>query len=219
MKTRKSKTRWTQGEVDILRRMYPDHLAPEVAAALGRTVASVYSMAAALGVSSSLEKLQRVGRASALHPNVRAAQYKPGHPSTRQGCRLEASVKAKISRALKGRNPGNTRPVGSERVNSQGYLEVKVAEPNVWRRKHRMVWEQHHGPVPEGCNVQFRNGDRTDLRIENLYIITRHDQFTQQNALYARYPKEIQEVSWLKGRIIRQIHKIEKKNGSKKHEP
>lgn len=36
----------------------------------------------------------------------------------------------------KGQIPVNYRPVGSERINVYGYIEVKIADPNKWRLKH-----------------------------------------------------------------------------------
>ena len=42
----------------------------------------------------------------------------------------------------KGNVPPNHRPVGSERISKDGYIEVKVAEPNKWRLKQRVVYEE-----------------------------------------------------------------------------
>ena len=73
----------------------------------------------------------------------------------------------------KGNIPHNHRPVGSERINVEGYIEVKTQEPNVFELKHRVVWEQHHGKIPKGCNIQFKDGNRQNCAIENLYMISR----------------------------------------------
>ena len=45
------------------------------------------------------------------------------------------------------------------------------------------------GPIPEGSNVQFRNENRQDIRIENLYLISRAEQMKGENSLCARYPE------------------------------
>ena len=91
-------------------------------------------------------------------------------------------------------------------------METKVAEPNVWRLKHRIIWEQHNGVIPAGYNVQFKNRNTQDCRIENLYIISKSEQMRTENSLVARYPKEVQEVIRLKGVVNRVIHKREKDN-------
>ena len=50
---------WTQQEMDILSRMYPDHFAGEIAEILGRNVSSVYRKAKALGLKATPEKISR----------------------------------------------------------------------------------------------------------------------------------------------------------------
>ena len=103
-----------------------------------------------------------------------------------------------------------TSEVGSERINVDGYIEIKVAEPNRWRVKHRVIWEQHNGAIPRGFNVQFKNHNPLDCRIENLYLISKAEQMRTENSFLARYPKELQDVIRLKGAINRQIRKREK---------
>lgn len=84
-----------------------------------------------------------------------------------------------------------------------------MAEPNKWKLKHRIIWEQVNGAIPKGHNVQFRNHNSLDCRIENLYLISKAEQIRTENS-YHRYPKEIQELIHLKGVINRQIHKAER---------
>lgn len=73
----------------------------------------------------------------------------------------------------KGNIPTNYRPVGSERVNVDGYIEVKIAEPNKWRLKHQVVWEEHNGPIPEGHAVIFGDRNSQNLDINNLILVSR----------------------------------------------
>lgn len=36
------------------------------------------------------------------------------------------------------------------------------------RMLHHAMWEDAHGPIPEGWQVTFRNADHTDLRLDNM---------------------------------------------------
>ncbi|MDX7990843.1 HNH endonuclease signature motif containing protein [Xenorhabdus littoralis] len=66
----------------------------------------------------------------------------------------------------------NKRDVGAERINVDGYTELKVAEPNIWRPKHHVIWEKHHGKRPKGTLLTFKDGDPQNCQIDNLLMIT-----------------------------------------------
>ena len=72
-----------------------------------------------------------------------------------------------------GSTPHNHKPVGSERVDSRdGYTLIKIAEPNVWELKHKIIYEGAHGKVPDGHVITFLDGDKTNLALENLQLVT-----------------------------------------------
>lgn len=73
----------------------------------------------------------------------------------------------------KGNIPHNHRPVGSERVNTDGYREIKVAEPDQWELKHHFVWESANGEIPDGHVVIFRDNDKANTEIGNLMLVSR----------------------------------------------
>lgn len=206
---------WTQEEIDILKRMYPDYFAEEIGAILNRKATSVYNQAQRLGLRSSKEKIRRSGFLSANHPNTIAARFKKGHDPMNKGQKVSPEVYAKCAPTMfkKGHVPHNHKDVGSERINKDGYYEVKVAEPNKWIAKHRLIWEQAHGPIPKSHNIQFKDRNPLNLDINNLYIISKAEQMRTENSYITRYPKELQDVIRLKGVVNRQIHKIEKRNG------
>lgn len=204
--------KWTQEEVDILIRMYPDYYAKEIGFILGRSASSVSTKALLLGLKSSREKIRRSGLLSASNPKCIAARFPKGHVSHNKGKKMPPEIYSKVARTMfkKGHTPNNHREVGSERVNVYGYREVKVAEPNRWRLKHRIIWEEVNGEIPKGYNVQFKNHDSLDCRIENLYLISKAEQMKTENSMYARYPKELQDVIHLKGVVNRAIHKAQR---------
>ena len=105
----------------------------------------------------------------------KTGRFVKGHVSHNKGQKMPPEVyeKAKTTMFQKGHVPLNHRPVGSERVNVDGYIEVKIAEPKKWRLKHNVVWEEHNGPIPKGSIVIFLDGNPTNLDISNLYCITR----------------------------------------------
>ena len=206
------KGKWTQQEIDTLTRMYPNHYAREIADILGRGISSIHCKANSLGLESSLEKIQRTGYETSKSPASIASRFQKGSVPLNKGKKVSPEVYSKIQPTMfkKGHTPVNHREVGSERINVYGYIEIKVAEPNSWRLKHRVMWEQVNGTIPRGYNVQFKNHNPLDCRIENLYLISKAEQMAKENSFYAKYPKKIQEIIHLKGVVNRAIHKAEK---------
>jgi hypothetical protein len=75
----------------------------------------------------------------------------------------------------KGNRPWNWRPVGSERINIYGYLEVKIRNPNKWKGKQLLIWEAANGKVPKGRVIIFADGDKSNLKLENLLLVSRSE--------------------------------------------
>lgn len=207
---------WTKEEINILLRDYqdPNIFTADIAKRLDRTLSQVYQKARTMGLKAPLERIRLAGKLGTNHPNAVAHRFKKGSVPPNKGKKMSPEVYEKLKETMfkKGNSPVNHREVGSERINVDGYIEIKVAEPNVWRLKHRIIWEQHNGVIPAGYNVQFKNRNTQDCRIENLYIISKAEQMRTENSLVARYPKEVQEVIRLKGVVNRVIHKREKDN-------
>ena len=206
---------WTKEEDDYLRQNYRTMFASEIAETLGRTTKSVHSRAYILRLHSDREKRSRAGKLGTICPEAIVHRFQKGLIPANKGKKMSPEAYAKAAHTMfkKGQIPVNHREVGSERVNADGYIEIKVAEPSRWRLKHRVIWEQVNGAIPRVHNVQFKNHNPLDCRIENLYLISREDQMAKENSFYAKYPKPLQEVIHLKGVINRQIHKAERKNG------
>ena len=210
------KRKWTKEEINILLRDYqdPNIFSADIAKRLDRTLPQVYNKARKMGLKAPLERNRLAGKLGTNHPNAVAHRFKKGSVPPNKGKKMSPEVYEKVKETMfkKGHSPVNHREVGSERINVDGYIEIKVAEPNKWRLKHRIIWEQINGKIPKGYNVQFKNHNPQDCRIENLYLICRADQMRTENSLVAKYPKEMQEVIRLKGVVNRIIHKREKDN-------
>ena len=72
----------------------------------------------------------------------------------------------------KGNRPINHKPIGSERIDADGYTLIKIAEPNKWALKHRVLWEKVNGKIPKGHNVIFADGDKKNINIDNLILVS-----------------------------------------------
>jgi hypothetical protein len=90
------------------------------------------------------------------HPNSRRTQFKAG------------------------RLPHNTHYLGHERVSKDGYVEISVDETNPHtgfeRRyvlKHRWLWEQKNGPVPDGMSLKCLDGDKLNTDPSNWEALPR----------------------------------------------
>lgn len=60
------------------------------------------------------------------------------------------------------------KPAGT--INTVGYRQVIVNMKPLL--EHRIIWEMHHGPIPDGLQLDHRNGVRHDNRLENLRLAT-----------------------------------------------
>ena len=78
----------------------------------------------------------------------------------------------------KGSVPHNYLGVGVERINGDGYVDIKIADPNVWKAKHRIIWEDHHGEIPEGHYILFGDKDKHNFDINNLICISKKQMLT-----------------------------------------
>jgi len=104
----------------------------------------------------------------------RTGRFKPGHVPFNKGKKGISYEGMEATQFKKGHKPWNCRPVGSERVTTKdGYLEVKVADPNKWRGKHILIWEAANGPVPKGHVVIFGDGNKRNFDINNLLLVSR----------------------------------------------
>lgn len=76
-----------------------------------------------------------------------------------------------------GNRPATTMPIGTA-LKRDGYWIVKTAEhSNVkkaenWTFMHRLIWEEHHGPIPGGWLVIFLDGDHDNLDPDNLKAVS-----------------------------------------------
>jgi hypothetical protein len=82
---------------------------------------------------------------------------------------------ANITSFKKGQPPPTISPVGWLRQTVDGYMEIKTANPNVFRLVHHVVYENHVGKIPKGHVILFRDGDTKNCAVDNLVLIKRDE--------------------------------------------
>jgi hypothetical protein len=206
---------WTDRERATLARLYPDTRTNLIACRMRRSIESINGKAELMGLRKSAAYLAspaafRLRRGD----NVGAAtRFQQGHVPANKGLRRPgwAPGRMKETQFKAGARPHTWVPVGTEVADPDGYLKRKIADDRTqpsrsnWRYVHVLIWERAHGPVPPGHAVCFRNGDKADLRLANLKLVSRRD-LMRRNSVH-NLPKPLAEVVQLRGALIRQINR------------
>lgn len=219
----KPRSCWTYGEIEALRVVYPDHPAIDIARALGKDVDQVYRKAHRLGLSKSqaFYESDRSGRRQRgqVDPRMVVHQFKPGHVPANKGKKCPTRGRAGETQFKPGNRPHTWVPVGTYRVNPDGFVEFKFSDDpgpytKRWVPVHRMVWQLAHGPIPRGHVVAFK-GPRTtvpeEITLDRLELITCAENM-RRNSIHTRLPPEVRRLVQLKGAITRQVNRIAKES-------
>lgn len=207
---------WTREEIRRLRALYPDMPTARVARALRRSVGSIIGMACSLRLRKSAAYLASPAAGRLRRgDNVGAAyRYPKGHVPANKGLRRPGWHRGRMKETWfkRGNKPHTWVPVGTEVLDADGYRKRKVSDDRTkpsrfnWRFVHVLVWERRHGRVPRGHVVAFKNGDRGDIRLGNLELITRRE-LMRRNSVH-NLPKALADVIQLRGALVRQIRRI-----------
>jgi hypothetical protein len=92
-----------------------------------------------------------------------------------------------------GHMPINHKPLGSERVNVYGYIEVKTCEPNKWELKHRVIWEKHNESLLPGEMVCFKDNNKLNCSIDNLFLSNQQINGSMNKMGYYKFTGELKQ--------------------------
>lgn len=222
---RAGKRLWNPEDDQLLRERYPHEPTAALAQELRRSLSAVYVRAKALGLEKSEAYLASPAACRLRRgDHVGAAfRFKKGQAPANKGLRRPGWTRGRMKETQfrKGERSGQAAahymPVGSTRV-IDGYVYRKVSEvPNVpytvnWKPAHHLLWVEAFGPVPRGHALIFKNGDRTDIRLENLQLLTRRE-LMLRNTVH-NLPKPLASAIQLLGALNRQIRKRTNANAS-----
>lgn len=212
----------TEDDIAYVKEHYATMSAQEIAEARDMSKTTVSCIAQNLGLRKSREWIAERARLRSSDPNHggRVSRFKPGNVPVCKGKKIEewmtpeGIANSAKTRFQKGNKPANHRPVGSERLNVDGYIEVKIGEGMRWRHKQLVVWEQMNGKVPEGHIVSFKDGNPQNCDISNLYLTTRAEQL-RKNGVHS-YPDDVREIIHMRGVLKRYINTQKRKRDGNK---
>lgn len=198
-----------------MRAEYPDARTEELAARLDRSARSVYMRAYLLGLSKSAAYLASPAAGRTNGRQGVGSRFKPGHSSWNRGVPGSTGTheNCRATQFRAGRSATEARnyqPIGTERICKDGYIERKVTDDPAlvparrWVGVHRLLWEEHLGPIPRGFAVTFKNGNKRDIRIDNL-ALTPRGLLMRRNSYHTRYP-ELAPLIQLRGALNRKIN-------------
>lgn len=169
----------------------------------GRPDRAIYSKAKLLGLKRCDEYLasEHACRLRRGDNTGEATRFQKGNYAWNKGLHFVSGGRSVETQFGKGNLPHNHVPVGTEVMGTDGYLKVKVAEPNQWEWTHRRNWEAAHGPIAKGLALVFKDRNRTNCDVDNLELLTR-SQLMLRNTIH-RYPPELKDT-------IRQLGKFNK---------
>lgn len=219
--------RWTDREVAVLTKLYPDIATAKIAKRLGMSVERVYSKAAGLGLKKSDVYLDSPAACRLRRgDNVGAAyRFKPGQYAWNTGMK-GLCIGGKETQFKPGHRGGRAldvyQPVGAERISKDGYLQRKVNDDmplqQRWRGVHILLWEEANGPLPAGHAIVFKDGNKKNIALDNFELVTRAE-LMRRNSYHNNYPKEVALAIQLRGALVRKINnRMKRKDGDEQRD-
>lgn len=113
----------------------------------------------------------------------RTGHFEKGHISANKGKRCPEGVggrhpNARKTQFKKGQNPHNAKGPGHESLGEDGYIWIVTDRKNPWTgastwrvHKHRWIWEQKNGTVPEGYALKCLDGNKLNCEPSNWGMV------------------------------------------------
>jgi len=203
--------KWTPLQLEALREWFPHTKTAKVADALGLTVELVNRKAYRLGLKKTPEylasddacRLRRDAKAGILY------RFPKGNQPWNKGVKGVSYPGSEATQFKKGQKSHTWKPLGTERLSKEGYLQRKMFDTGCTRRDfvavHHLLWREHFGEIPEGHKIAFKDGDKTNIVIGNLELVT-DAEMMRRNTIH-NLPRELKQVIQLNGAIKRRIKK------------
>ena len=201
---------WTSKDLKVFRDRYPNEKTEVIARDLNRTVAACYGRAKKEGLRKSEAFLFSPDAGRCDGTIGQGSRFRRGHVPVNKGqkgwCAGGRSVETQFQ---PGAVPKNFCPVGSyRRTTKERFWILKVQDEGLQRERwiplHKLIWIEHHGPIPPKHVVRFIDGNVDNVTIENLELLSFRENMLR-NTVH-KLPKDLVETIRAKGVLTRTIN-------------
>lgn len=138
-------------------------------------------------------------------------QFQKGHKTWNKGTKgLTGPNKTSFQKGCK---PWNKKEIGSERIDSNGYILIKVKEPNVWKLKHRILYEKYHNiKLTQDDVVIFADQNKLNLEKDNLILINKSQLLRMNHEKLIFHDKELTKTGSNIAKLIMKVSERKSKD-------
>lgn len=150
--------------------------------------------------------------------NGRVTRFEKGIVPHNKGKAMDEETYKKVKNTMfkKGNIPKNHKEVGSERITKDGYIEIKVDEPNKWELKHRFVYEKEFGKIEKNECILFLDQNKQNCSLDNLLKIKRSELVVLSQYGMSSTHKEHTEAYVNIARVVAKAREVKKRCKSDK---
>lgn len=197
---------WTEEEIEFVREVYPYHENKEISKMVKEK----------FGFDVSTRNLQNVRNKYKIPKKVipNSGCYRKGDEPWNKGKRMSDEVREKVKGTWfkKGQVPKNHKPVGSTRIDRDGYKLIKIAEPNKWIVYSRYVYEKAHGEkLKKNEAIIFADGNKLNFDIDNLVKVSRANLLYLNNKKLIFDDPELTKTGVNVSKVAEKIIKLERR--------
>jgi hypothetical protein len=197
---------WSDEEREQLKVLFPETSNAELAVHFKCSYDAVSGQSYRMKLKKSDAFLSAMG--DRLRASGKSNMFPKGHIPANKGKKVSPEVYAIMAKSMfkKGAEPHNTTYDGHERTDINGYVMVRV-QKGKFVHKHRLLWEQHNGAIPEGMLLVFKDGNKQHISLDNLELISKNENMAR-NTIH-RFPAELKENIHLLTKLKRKINKLD----------
>ena len=198
--------KWSEEEIEFIREIYPFYENKEISKMVKEK----------FGFDVSIRNLQNVRNKYKIPKKVipNSGCYRKGDVPWNKGREMSDETKEKVKKTWfkKGQIPKNHRPLGSTRIDKDGYKLIKIAEPNKWALYHRCLYEEKHGEkLKKNEAVIFADGDKTNFDLDNLVKVSRANLLYLNNNKLIFDDSELTKTGVNISKVVEKINNLERK--------